>query len=72
MVNCVAENHRREPVFKNQSPTLCLSERTVQRYLALFHQTGDVKLLSRKNGPEKLLAGYAIEAHPSKPRNLSS
>ena len=32
------------------SRLLCLSERTVQRYLAMFHQTGDIKPMSRKNG----------------------
>ena len=37
------------------SRLLCLSERTVQRYLALFHRTGDVKPMIRKNGPRKLL-----------------
>lgn len=37
------------------SRLLCLSERTVQRYLALFHRTGDVKPKERKNGPPKLL-----------------
>ena len=37
------------------SRLLCLSERTVQRYLALFHRTGDVKPRERKNGPPKLL-----------------
>ena len=34
---------------------LCLSKRTVQRYLALFHRTGDVKPRARRNGPPKLL-----------------
>ena len=37
------------------SRLLCLSQRTVQRYLALFHRTGDVKPRVRKNGPAKLL-----------------
>ena len=37
------------------SRLLCLSERTVQRYFASFHHTGDVKLMIRKNGPRKLL-----------------
>ena len=37
------------------SRLLCLSERTVQRYLALFHRTGDVKTRARRNGPPKLL-----------------
>ena len=34
---------------------LCLSQRTVQRYLASFHCTGDVNPSVRKNGPAKLL-----------------
>ena len=34
---------------------LCLSERTVRRYIALFHQTGDVKPVSRRSGPQRLL-----------------
>ena len=37
------------------SRLLCLSQHTVQRYLALFHRTGDVKPSVRKNGPAKLL-----------------
>ena len=37
------------------SRLLCLSERTVQRYLTLFRRTGDVKPKERKNGPPKLL-----------------
>ena len=37
------------------SQLLCLSERTVQRYLSLFRQTGDVKPMERRNGPQKLL-----------------
>ena len=37
------------------SRLLCLSQRTVQRYLVLFHRTGDVKPRVRKNGPAKLL-----------------
>ena len=34
---------------------LCLSEYTIQRYLALLHRTGDVKPRVCKNGPAKLL-----------------
>ena len=37
------------------SELLCLSERTVRRYLTLFHQTGDVKPVSRRNGAQRLL-----------------
>ena len=33
----------------------CLSERTVRRYITLFHQTGDVKPVSCRNGPQRLL-----------------
>ena len=34
---------------------LCLSERTVKRYITLFHQTGDVKPVSHRSGPQRLL-----------------
>ena len=34
---------------------LCLSERTVRRYLTLFQQTGDVKPVSRRNRAQRLL-----------------
>ena len=34
---------------------LCLSERTVRRYITLFYQTGDVKPVSRRSGPQRLL-----------------
>ena len=37
------------------SELLCLSERTVRRYLTLFHQMGDVKPVSRRNGAQRLL-----------------
>ena len=37
------------------SELLCLSERTVRCYLMLFHQTGDVKPVSRRNGAQRLL-----------------
>jgi len=33
----------------------CLSERTIRRYITLFHQTGDVKPVSCRNGPQRLL-----------------
>ena len=34
---------------------LCLSQRSVYRYLRLFEQTGDVKPMSYRHGPKKLL-----------------
>ena len=34
---------------------LCLSERTVRRYITLFHQTGDIKPVSRRSRPQRLL-----------------
>ena len=34
---------------------LCLSKRTVRRYLTLFHQTGDVQPATRRNGARRLL-----------------
>ena len=40
------------------SQLLCLSERTIQRYLTLFRQTGDVKPLEHRNGPQKLLSDF--------------
>jgi len=40
------------------SQLLCLSERTIQRYLTLFRQTGDVKPLEHGNGPQKLLSDF--------------
>ena len=40
------------------SQLLCLSERTIQRYVTLFRQTGDVKPLERRNGPQKLLSDF--------------
>jgi len=40
------------------SQLLCLSERTIQRYLTLFRQTGDVKPLEHRNRPQKLLSDF--------------
>ena len=40
------------------SSTLCVSERTVLRLVAKFHQTGDVKPLPRGRGPRKLLGDF--------------
>ena len=37
---------------------LCLSERTVRRYLTLFHQTGNVQPATRRNGPRRLLGDH--------------
>ena len=37
------------------SNILCLSKCTVQRYLTLFHQTGDVQPATHRNGAQKLL-----------------
>ena len=37
---------------------LGLSQRTVQRYLALYHQTGDIQARPRKNGPSRLLGDH--------------
>ena len=34
---------------------VCVSERTVWRYIALFRQTGDVEPQQRKYGPTKML-----------------
>ena len=40
------------------SQLLCLSERTIGRYLTLFRQTGDVKPIECRNGPQRLLGGF--------------
>ena len=40
------------------SNLFCLSERTVRRYLILFHRTGDVKPAVRRNGSHKLLGNF--------------
>ena len=40
------------------SQFLCLSERTIQRYVTLFRQTGDVKPQEHSNGPQKLLGDF--------------
>lgn len=47
----------------NKSPAdiaqlLCISERTVRRYLTLFYQTGDVEPRPRTNGPKRLLGDF--------------
>ena len=34
---------------------VCVSERTVWRYIALFRQTGDVEPQQREYGPKKML-----------------
>jgi len=47
----------------NKSPAdiaqlLCISERTVRRYLTLFYPTGDVEPRPRTNGPKRLLGDF--------------
>ena len=37
---------------------LNVSERTVMRYIALFHRTGDVQVKPRTNGPKRLLGDF--------------
>jgi len=37
---------------------ICISERTVCRYLAKFNTTGEVKSTLQKHGPSKLLGEY--------------
>ena len=37
---------------------LCLSERSVRRYIDLFQRTGDVKPCSQQHGPPKLLGEF--------------
>ena len=40
------------------SQLLCVSERTVRRFVTLFRQTGDIKLKSQRHGPPKLMGDY--------------
>ena len=40
------------------SQLLCVSERTVRRFVTLFQQTGDVKPKSHRHGPPKLMGDY--------------
>ena len=35
-----------------------VSDRTVRRYISLFHQTGDVLVKPRRSGPERLLGDF--------------
>lgn len=37
---------------------VCVSERTVRRYITLFEQTGDVQPESQSHGPPKLLGDF--------------
>ena len=37
---------------------LCISERTVRRYLTLFYQVGDFEPRPRTNGPKRLLGDF--------------
>ena len=60
----------------NKSPAdiaqlLCMSERTVRRYLTQFYQVGDTEPRPRTNGPKRLLGHFEqvillrlILAHP--------
>ena len=40
------------------SKQLCLSERTARRYIHLFEQTGDIKPVSQRHGPPRLLGEF--------------
>ena len=40
------------------SQYLCVSQRTVQRYISMFEQTGDVKPITQRHGPPKLLGEF--------------
>ena len=40
------------------SELFSVSERTVRRYISLFHQTGDIEPTTRKYGPEKLMGEF--------------
>ena len=53
------------------SQLLCVSERTVRRFVKLFQQTGDIKPKSHRHGPPKLMGDHEqllilrlILAHP--------
>ena len=53
------------------SSLLNVSERTVRRYLSLFHQTGDVQMKPRNNGPKRLLGDFEPSIDSYKSRNIS-
>ena len=40
------------------SYNLCVSERTIRRYIHMFEQTGDVQPQTQQHGPSKLLGDY--------------
>ena len=40
------------------SELLCISERTARRYIHLFDQTGDIKPVSQRHGPPRLLGEF--------------
>ena len=40
------------------SHLMCISERTVRRYIALFEETGDVKPATYRHGPPRLLGDF--------------
>ena len=42
----------------NISNELCLSERTVERYITKFEHTGDVQSTTQRHGPVKLLGDF--------------
>lgn len=44
--------------FSQIAATFAISERTVRRYVTLFHSTGDVKPSSRQHGPKTLLGEF--------------
>ena len=40
------------------SEQMCVSERSVRRYLNLFHRVGDVKLKTQRHGPQLFLGEF--------------
>ena len=43
---------------KSVSELLCISERTIWRYIRKFQQSGEVRPAKRSNGPQKLLGNF--------------
>ena len=46
------------PTASEISNLLLLSQRSVRRYISLFHQTGNVEPKSQRHGPQKLLGDF--------------
>ena len=58
METCVAAHCPHSLKASDIVEQLCLSERSVRRYIDLFQRTGDVKPCSQQHGPPKLLGEF--------------